>query len=154
MKLFKCQNCGNALHFDNTVCLNCQHRVGYLQDRFEMSALEARPGGWSALADPDRSYRFCANADHDVCNWLLRADSDSALCESCRHNRMIPDLSIPENRTRWRKIELAKRYVFRSMMRWRLRAPDRVEDPIAGLAFDLLSDTRAGRHAQECPDGP
>jgi hypothetical protein len=55
---------------------------------------------------------------------------------------MIPDLSIAENLLRWRKIELAKRYVFRSLMRWRLRAPTRIEDPQAGLVFDLLGDTR------------
>ena len=142
MKLFECQNCRNALHFDNTICLNCRHRIGYLQDRFEMSALEARADGWTALADPGAPYRFCANVDNDVCNWLLHADSDSPLCESCRHNRMIPDLSISENLPRWRKIELAKRYVFRSLMRWRLPAPDRLEDPNAGLAFDLLGDAR------------
>ena len=142
MKLFECQNCRNALHFDNTVCLNCRHRVGYLEDRFEMSALEQRPGGWMALANPDTPYRFCANADLDVCNWLLRADNASPWCESCRHDRMIPDLSIPENLPHWRKIELAKRYVFRSLMRWRLQAPDRLEDPKSGLAFDLLGDAR------------
>lgn len=142
MKLFECQNCGNALHFDNTVCLNCRHRVGYLQDRFEMSALEECADGWKALADPGAHYRFCANASLEVCNWLLRADNGSSLCESCRHNRMIPDLSIAENLPRWRKIELAKRYVFRSLMRWRLRAPDRLENPSAGLVFDLLGDPR------------
>src|SRR4051794_37097226 len=38
------------------------------------------------------------------------------------------------------KIELAKRYLFRSLMRWGLPMPDRVEDPEHGLAFDLLSD--------------
>jgi len=37
MKLFECQNCGNALHFDNTICLNCRDRVGYLQDRLELA---------------------------------------------------------------------------------------------------------------------
>ena len=141
MKLFECQNCGAALHFDNTICLNCRHRVGYLQDRFEMSALVKAADGWSALADGSVPYRLCANAEHGACNWLFAADGGSALCESCRHNRMIPDLSIPANVVRWRKIELAKRYVFRSLMRWDLRPPTRREDPKAGLAFDLLSDS-------------
>ena len=108
MKLFECQNCGNALHFDNTICLNCRHRVGYLQDRFEMSALEETADGWTALAGPNVGYRYCINASFDVCNWLVEADSNAPLCESCRHNRMIPDLSIPANLIRWRKIELAK----------------------------------------------
>ena len=142
MKLFECQNCGNALHFDNTICLNCRHRVGYLQDRFEMSALRKTADGWSALADRNVPYRLCANAEeHDACNWLFAANCDSTLCQSCRHNRMIPDLSIPANVVHWRKIELAKRYVFRSLMRWGLSPPSRLEDPKAGLAFDLLSDS-------------
>jgi hypothetical protein len=140
MKLFECQNCGNALHFDNTICLNCAHRVGYLQERFEMSALEETALGWRALGHGNAAYRFCANAAYDACNWLIRSDSEPQFCESCRHNRTIPDLSIPGNVIHWRKIELAKRYVFRSLMRWRLRAPSRIENPKEGLAFDFLSD--------------
>ena len=53
---------------------------------------------------------------------------------------MIPDLNIPQNIERWRKIELAKRYVFRSLMRWRLPRPNKIDDPDRGLAFDFLGD--------------
>jgi hypothetical protein len=141
MKLFECQNCGNALHFDNTICLNCRHHVGYLQDRFEMNALAEVADGWMTLGERNLRYRYCASAGLDVCNWLVEANSASVHCESCRHNRMIPDLSIPGNVARLRKIELAKRYVFRSLMRWGLQAPNRIEDPKGGLAFDLLSDS-------------
>jgi hypothetical protein len=140
MKLFECQSCGNALHFDNTICLNCGHRVGYIQDRFEMSAVEPDGGGWRALSDPGNSYLFCANWEDDVCNWLIPHHGGSALCESCRHNRLVPDRSLTENLPRWRKIELAKRYLFRSLMRWRLPMPTRAEDPQRGLAFDLVGD--------------
>jgi hypothetical protein len=140
MRLFECQNCHNAVHFDNTVCVNCHDGVGYIQDRFEMTALEPQVDGrWSALADRDGSYVFCDNVRHGVCNWLVRAGGP-ALCESCRHNRIIPDLSEQANRERWRKIELAKRYLFRSLLRWRLPIPDRIEDPIGGLVFDLKQD--------------
>jgi hypothetical protein len=66
MNLFECQICSNALHFDNTICVNCRHRVGYMQDRFEMSALEETAGGWKALADRRTRYMFCANADGDA----------------------------------------------------------------------------------------
>jgi hypothetical protein len=30
MKLFKCQNCGQLLYFENTRCENCAHRLGYV----------------------------------------------------------------------------------------------------------------------------
>ncbi len=52
----------------------------------------------------------------------------------------MPDLSIAPNVERWGKIELAKRYVIRALMRWRLRRPDRKQDPERGLAFDLIAD--------------
>ena len=142
MNLFKCQFCQNPLHFDNTICTNCQHRVGYLEDQFEMSALEPDGRAWRALAQPKRSYILCANAEYDVCNWLIDAANGRAFCESCRHNHIIPDLTIPANRERWRKIELAKRYVFRSLMRWGLPMPDRSEDPQHGLVFDFKGDAR------------
>ena len=141
MRLFECQNCHNAVHFDNTICVNCHDTLGYIQDRFEMTALEPRGDGrWIALADPTQPYVPCDNARHGVCNWLVR-EGGPALCESCRHNRIIPNLSVPENLVRWQKIELAKRYLFRSLLRWRLPTPDRFEDPEHGLVFDLRQDS-------------
>ena len=140
MRLFECQNCHNAVHFDNTICVNCHDTVGYIQDRFEMTALEPRGNGrWNALADPRGDYVLCNNARHGVCNWLVR-EGGPALCESCRHNRIIPNLSVPENLLRWQKIELAKRYLFRSLLRWRLPTPDRFEGE-HGLVFDLRQDS-------------
>ena len=128
------------MYFDNTVCVSCGYRLGYLPERFEMSALEADGGRWKALAVPDLSYVSCANSQYDACNWLLPADSDTLLCVACRHNQTVPDLSAPENLTNWRKIELAKRHLFYSLMRWRLPMPTRSEDPEHGLAFEFLAD--------------
>ncbi|MGB8527529.1 MAG: putative zinc-binding peptidase, partial [Rhodoplanes sp.] len=140
MKLFECQHCRSPVYFDNTVCVSCGYRLGYLPERFEMSALEADGGRWKALAVPDLSYVSCANSQYDACNWLLPADSDTLLCVACRHNQTVPDLSAPENLTNWRKIELAKRHLFYSLMRWRLPMPTRSEDPEHGLAFEFLAD--------------
>ncbi len=139
MRLFRCQNCGNALHFDNTLCVNCGHAVGYIQDRTEMTALEPDGVGWKALADPDRRYFYCRNVEYDVCNWLVTGEAPS-LCEACRRNRVVPDLNVPGNLQRWQKIELAKRYLFRSLLRWNLPMPDRAQDPKGGLVFDLEGD--------------
>ena len=140
MKLFECQHCRSPVYFDNTVCVSCGYPLGYLPERFEMSALEADGGRWKALAVPDLSYVSCANSRYDACNWLLPADSDTLLCVACRHNQTVPDLSAPENLTNWRKIELAKRHLFYSLMRWRLPMPTRSEDPEHGLAFEFLAD--------------
>ena len=140
MRLFACQSCQNALHFDNTICVNCHHRVGYIPDRFEMSALEQDGQSWKALSNPTGDYNFCDNAQYDVCNWLIEKTGSHNLCLSCRHNRVVPDLSVPENLQRWQRIETAKRYLFRSLLRWRLPIPRREEDAQTGLVFDLKAD--------------
>src|SRR6202044_2588133 len=100
----------------------------YIEHRFEMGAVDPEGKAWRALGEESGRYVFCANWELAACNWLIEADGEATLCESCRHNRVIPDLSSFENRERWQKIELAKRYLFRSLMRWRLPMPNRVED--------------------------
>src|ERR1700759_4079328 len=105
MKLFRCQNCGQVLYFENTVCERCSHRLGYLLDLATLSALQPHGTLWRPLAQPRRTMRFCENATYEACNWLVGADSDSAFCLACRHNRTIPDLSIDDNALRWRKLE-------------------------------------------------
>jgi hypothetical protein len=114
--------------------------VGFLQDRFAISALEGGPLRFEALGAERRPYRFCDNARHGVCNWLIPEGAPEALCEACRHNRTIPDLSIPQNVERWGRIELAKRYVIRALLRWRLPHPNKADDPERGLAFDFLAE--------------
>src|SRR3546814_3114219 len=49
-----------------------------------VTALEPEGEAWKALAEPDGSFRFCANAEHDACNWLIPADSPDAYCMACR----------------------------------------------------------------------
>ena len=108
MKLFKCQACQQVLHFENTLCEKCRHRLGYLPLAATLSAVEQDGEAWSSVAAPGTLFRFCGNAQHDVCNWLVEAPSADALCLSCRHNRTIPDLSIEANVEGWRKIGRAK----------------------------------------------
>jgi hypothetical protein len=89
-------------------------------------------------------YRYCANARHDVCNWLVAADAADTFCAACRHNRMIPDLSVPENLFNWRKLEVAKHRLFYTLLTLGLPATTRSEDPDGGLAFDFLAPPSPG----------
>ncbi|SON56908.1 hypothetical protein HDIA_3367 [Hartmannibacter diazotrophicus] len=139
MKIFECQSCGNAVHFDNTACLQCGHWLGYIPGLAGMSAVEEDNGVWRALIDGG-SYFFCDNAKRDACNWLLPARHGPGLCAACRHNQTVPDLTQPENQTRWVKLERAKRHLFYSLTRWQLPMPSRTEDPNEGLAFDFMAD--------------
>src|ERR1700744_2192362 len=118
MKLFTCQSCGQSLYFENTLCERCNHRLGFLPDIMTLSALEPDGDAWRTLADPPRTMRFCDNATHEACNWLVDAGSDQTLCEACRHNQTIPDLSDPANLLQWKKIEIAKHRRFYSRMRF------------------------------------
>ena len=149
MRLFECQHCGQPLYFDNTQCERCGHRLGYLPRLGRLSALEPDDGAWRPLATPDALFRFCANAEHGVCNWLVPADGPDTHCEACRHNRTIPDLSIAENVVAWRRLELAKHHLFYTLLRFGLPHPTRLEDPEEGLAFDFLADP-----PPDVPDAP
>jgi hypothetical protein len=139
MKLFECQNCGQPLYFENTSCESCGLRLGYLPGREIVTALQVIGDGlWRALAEREGPYRLCANAQHNVCNWLVASDHPEVFCAACRHNRTIPDLSRPENLGHWRKIESAKHRLVYTLLRLRLPLSTRTEDP-NGLAFDFLS---------------
>ena len=138
MRLFECQHCQQPLYFENSTCDSCGRRLGYIPELKTMTALEPEGDRWRALADPTNNYRFCANAEYEVCNWMVLADSPEVFCAACRHNRTIPDLSVPQNPARWRKIEIAKHRLFYTLLRLYLPHPTRVEDPDNGLAFDFL----------------
>jgi hypothetical protein len=139
MKLFECQNCGQLLYFENTRCESCGYRLGYLPARETVTAVEPDGNLWRALAEPAGRYKFCANAEYDACNWLIGAKNVENFCAACRHNRNIPDLTIFENLTRWRRIEAAKHRLFYTILKLRLPLITRADDPDDGLAFDFLS---------------
>jgi hypothetical protein len=141
MKLFECQNCGQPLYFENTRCESCGLRLGYLPAKETVTALEggeAEGGGMTAMVDRGH-YRYCVNAQHDACNWLIHADSEDQFCAACRYNRTIPDLSIFENLFNWRRMEAAKHRLFYTLLKLQLPLTTRTEDPEAGLAFDFLA---------------
>ena len=141
MKLFRCQVCDNIVYFENRTCGRCGHRLGYIPDLGTMSPLE--PAGdpdWTPVGADGVLRRFCANADHDACNWLIPSAAADRLCLACRHNDVIPDLSNAAHVAKWREIEFSKHRLFYSLLRWRLPLRTRAEDPVHGLAFDFLAD--------------
>ena len=146
MKLFKCPCCGQVLYFENTRCESCGHRLGYVPEADVLAALdpvEGRDGVWRSLAEGGGLFRFCVNAEHDACNWLVPADRPDRFCVACRHNRWIPDLDRDGALDAWRKIEAAKHRLFYSLLRLGLPMPVAGE---AGepLMFEFLADAPAG----------
>ncbi|MDO9501972.1 putative zinc-binding metallopeptidase [Falsiroseomonas sp.] len=130
MRLFACQNCGNLLHFENTVCEKCGLSLGFLPEAGRLSAFDA--DGLAMLDGKPR--KPCANVAHDACNWFLPDDDAEDYCPACRLNAMVPDLSMPENLPLWRRMEMAKRRLIYTL--------DRLGLPHEGpeLRFSFLAD--------------
>lgn len=146
MKLFKCPACSQPLYFENMRCERCGHRLGYVPRSGVLTALEPEGDAWRSLADEGGLHRFCQNAEHDACNWLVPADDPATLCTACRHNRTIPDISDPKALGAWRKIEAAKHRLFYTLGKLGLPIPAAGE-AAEPLVFDFLADAGS-------PDGP
>jgi hypothetical protein len=142
MKLFKCQHCGQVLYFENSSCLGCQRKLGYVPDQALLTAVDrAGDGTWMSTAMPGRRFKACENAAFDACNWLMPANEAAKYCQACRHNHVVPDLSLDANLQNWRKLEIAKHHMVYSLLRLDLPITTRQDDPAGGLAFDFLSET-------------
>src|SRR5580658_10005773 len=89
MKLFKCQHCEQLLYFENTACERCGYRLGFLPEIMTLSAVKPEGDVWRALAVNKKTFRFCANAEFGVCNWMVEASAAEQYCTACRHNRTI-----------------------------------------------------------------
>ena len=149
MKLFDCQHCGQTLYFENTSCEKCGHRLGYVPDDQDLYAVVRVDGvasrHWQIKGDNRRTFQFCNNAVHDVCNWLVSSDDPGGYCVACRHNHTVPDLSKPGNLDLWRLIEVAKHRLFYTLLELKLPLTTRADDPKEGLVFEFLEDPGNGQ---------
>lgn len=133
MRIFLCQNCGQTLLFENTRCQRCGAQLGYLPHLGELTALDSEAEGYRAFAAPNEGlWRYCANFQNGVCNWLLPASEEATLCECCELNRHIPDLSVPDQADAWRRLEFAKHRLVYSLKRLQLPWE-------SDLRFDFIS---------------
>jgi hypothetical protein len=138
MKLFQCQSCAQLVYFENIICEKCGHQLGFLPEIANMTSIEPTGSGiFQVIAAPGGRYRYCTNASFGVCNWLVAAKSPDALCMACRHNRIIPDVSIPANLRAWQQTEFAKHRLFYSLIMLRLPLENRQDAPEYGLTFEF-----------------
>jgi len=137
MKLFSCDNCGQRVYFENTLCTACGAVLGFLPDQMRIAALTpAGDVGW--LTREGLLYNSCRNQQaHGVCNWMVPAGWE--LCLACQLNQTIPDLSRPENLALWSGLESAKRRLIYALLRLQLRFIPPAAVP--GLQFDFRADT-------------
>lgn len=145
MKLYTCSNCNNLLYFENSVCLNCNHAIGFDANSLSMIALE--PEGdelFSETGNRLRRFRYCSNFDFGTCNWIIPENDKGRFCRACELNHTIPDLSIEQNQVRWKKIEIAKHRLIFSLLRLQLPLNVKVDKEDRGIWFDFLADAPEG----------
>jgi hypothetical protein len=161
MKTFHCTHCQNLIFFENVRCLSCGHALAFLPDLGIMGALTESPDGlWRAdlrggadrrapgLEADSRGYRLCANYDQvSVCNWVIPADEAGEYCQSCRLNRVIPDLSVELNMVAWFRLEVAKRRLLYTLLGLGLPVTAK-NGGGEGLAFEFLQDSADGDAAR------
>ncbi|MGM8849167.1 zinc-binding metallopeptidase family protein [Salinicola sp. V024] len=148
MRTFECHHCNppSRLFFDNTQCVVCDAEVGWCPVCHAIAAM---------LPDNEVGYR-CANAgcgtalvkcfnyaSENVCNRMQTPADHAAyagLCDCCRHNAVIPDLSIEGHRERWAALEAAKRRLFYTLDLIGLPHPSPQDDSLLPLSFAFMAD--------------
>ena len=148
MKTFHCSGCGSLAFFENIKCINCGHALGFIPLLGELHALEVNGDGtWkvNGAGHADQSYELCENGrQHQICNWMVPAGDPNRFCESCRLNELIPNLALPGNLERWHKLELAKRRIIYSIMRFGLPTAGLPEENRPALRFSFIGDLGDG----------
>lgn len=147
--------CGQPVFFRNSQCVNCQRPLGYNPESNLVEALVQESDETFRLASDEsgraRLWWRCANlVTPAACNWMVPAMTfENAgrlrLCAACGLNRTVPDWSNEINARNWRSMELAKRRVISQILGLGLPVRSRfTDDPVHGLAFDLLAPLPGG----------
>jgi hypothetical protein len=153
MKSFACSACGSRVYFDNGTCIACGHSLGFDANTLLLAALEPvaqnrglfrKIRGNQSGKEAVTEVRYCENSVHGVCNWLLPSDSPSTLCKACACNRTIPNLSEPGRLDAWREVELAKKRLVYSLLRFGLPLDGGTLRSGTPLTFDFMARAVTG----------
>ena len=142
MTPFACTRCQQTVFFENHQCGGCGARLGFVPGLLRLLAWAPdAEADAAAEGDTGAPLRPCANGtQHGVCNWMLDAGDEHALCRSCRLNLTIPDLSQPGHLDRWARVEQAKRRWLYTLLRLGLAPqPKRGDDDALGLGLHILA---------------
>lgn len=130
MRTFQCTHCQSLVFFDDSLCVQCGHALGFDPQAMAMRAVA-----------PGESLRFCRNhADHRACNFLVTPGDPDDYCVSCRQTRVIPNLSTPGNLRHWITIEKAKRRLYYTLARLGLEEGVHDGAGVETPAYEFLED--------------
>ncbi len=128
MRTFLCE-CGNRLHFENTLCLACGAAVVY----------EPGTDRFLPLGFGDPPAQPCLQREAIACNWSGLAGEAPSLCASCSLTVTVPPLDDPRNVARLAAAETAKRRMLRTLVSMRLWTPGAPPAPgFPPLSFEIL----------------
>jgi hypothetical protein len=117
VRAFNCGVCGQLLFFENSLCLRCSSRLGFVPSQLELVVV-------------DQEARRCANVALAQCNWIV--EDGEALCRSCRLTRTRPPEGDADGLRAFAEAESWKRRLLFQLLDLPLPIGD-------DLAFDLLS---------------
>src|SRR5690242_14509103 len=106
MRTYPC-SCGNTLFYDNSQCLACGHEVGFCPACRNLTPLLPDETGEQPFicGNPEcgAALTKCFNfSEHKVCNRCVTGPATpEALCDCCRFNQTIPDLTVAGNLQKW-----------------------------------------------------
>ena len=148
MKTFHCDHCDQLVFFESNQCVNCKRTLAYAAKFGGVVSLDDQKNGtWTSPLKAAKGVKFklCKNyTEQQVCNWAIPADDKDDYCEACRLTRTAPDLSAPNAKLLWYKMEVAKRRLLYTLHHLGLPTANKTEDPIKGLTFDILADPPQG----------
>lgn len=145
LQKFTCTNCHHQVYFHNVRCERCGSALGFDPATLTMTGLFAASadGTFKSLGSrKPQHFRYCANYQTGVCNWLVPAHQPSELCGGCRLNRVIPNLADPSNVAAWADLERAKKHLVYALLR--LGMPLQSKGPRPDLMFDFVANATTG----------
>ncbi len=150
MRNFSC-GCGASIYFENSRCVACSSELGWCPSCNTLRSIHADANGQYHCGEPScgKALNKCHNyAVEHVCNrCVLSEDSPSTttLCDNCKYNDTIPDLSVEGNREKWQRIEIAKRRLLYTLDLLGLPYGSEADGFSVPLSFDFKGDVTKRR---------
>lgn len=137
MKAYACRVCGSPLYFENSVCVTCGTGAGYSRGEREIVPVDAA----GVYVDAEGLvWHVCRNLNLSGCTWL--APLPGGQCAACDLTRTRPHDADAAGIAAFPLAERAKRHLIAELDALGFPVVGKAEDPIGGLAFDLLSSTQ------------
>ncbi len=150
MKNFSC-GCGAAVYFENNQCVACLSEIGWCPACNTLRSIFPDNTGHYRCGDAScgKQLKKCHNyAVEQVCNRLVLAEQaapEMTLCNHCRFNDTIPDLSVAGNKEKWQRIEIAKRRLLYTLELLNLPFGTAQDNFPVPLSFDFKGDVTKKR---------